>query len=187
MLIGITGETGSGKTTLANILASKYGYFVIHGDEVAHEVLTLDRFNEVLSWFNIPPLDQVNRKYLGRLLFSDEEKREKYDAYIYPFIKARLDQIMEENTYANFVIDWNFLPKTPLKDECDITILMKCSESLRRERVKMRDSIDDDYFTKLNNACLKYCDEDYNYVFVNESEFALEESIKKSLEGIIWK
>lgn len=187
MLIGITGETGSGKTTLANILANKYGYFVIHGDEVAHEVLTLERFNEVLSWFGIMPIAQVNRKYLGRLLFSDDEKRAKYDAYIYPLIKKRLDQIMEESSNTNFVIDWNFIPSTPLKDECDITILMKCSEALRRERVKMRDNIDDAYFTNLNKACLKYQDEDYDYVFVNESEFALEESIKKSLEGIIWK
>ena len=187
MLIGITGETGSGKTTLANILANKYGYEVIHGDEVAHEVLTLERFNEVLSWFDISPRSEVDRKYLGRLIFSDEEKRKRYDDYIYPPIKERLDQIMAESNNTNFVIDWNFLPKTPLKDECDVNILMKCSEALRRKRVKLRDNVDDDYFTKLNKACLKYDDEDYDFVFVNESEHTLEESVKKSLEGIIWK
>ncbi len=187
MLIGITGETGSGKTTLANILANKYGYEVIHGDEVAHEVLTLERFNEVLSWFDISPLNQVDRKYLGRLLFSDDEKRKKYDEYIYPPIKCRLDEIMAESSNINFVIDWNFLPKSPLKDECDISILMKCSESIRRERVKLRDNIDDAYFDKRNRASLSYNDDDYDFVFVNESENALEESVKKSLEGILWK
>ncbi|MDE5630769.1 MAG: dephospho-CoA kinase [Bacilli bacterium] len=187
MLIGITGETGSGKTTLANILSNKYGYEVIHGDEVAHEVLTLEKFNEVLSWFELPPHDKVDRKYLGHLLFSIDDARKRYDAYIYPYIKERLDQIMRTSDNTNFVIDWNFLPKTSLKDECDITILMKCGEYLRRERVKMRDNIDDDYFTKRNNACLKYCDEDYDFVFVNESEYALEESIKKHLEGLLWK
>lgn len=187
MLIGITGETGSGKTTLANILANKYGCEVIHGDEVAHEVLTLERFNEVLSWFDIAPHSQIDRKYLGQLLFSDDEKRKRYDEYIYPPIKCMLDQIMSESTNTNFVVDWNFLPKTPLKDECDITILMKCSEHLRRERVKLRDNIDDAYFDKRNKAGLKYQEEDYDFVFVNESEYALEESVKKSLEEMLWK
>ena len=97
MLIGITGGTGSGKTTVANFIANRFGYDVIHGDEVAHEVLTLERFNEVLSWFNISSHDQINRKYLGRLLFSDNEKRKRYDEFIYTPIKERIDKIMLES------------------------------------------------------------------------------------------
>lgn len=187
MLIGVTGVTGSGKTSLTNILAKKYGYCVIDGDEIAHEVLTIEIFNEVLSWFGVSPLTQVNRKYLGELLFSNDEMRKRYDAYIYPKIKERIDQMMEQSANVNFVVDWNFLPKTPLKDECDITILMKCSEDIRRRRVKLRDNISDEYFELRNKAALSYRDEDYDYVFINESEYALEESVKKNLEGKIWK
>lgn len=187
MLIGITGETGSGKTTLANILAERYGFFVLHGDEIAHEVLTLERYNYVLSWFGLPPSDVVDRKYLGHLLFSNDEMRKKYDAYIYPPIKEAIDNIMDNSANKNFVIDWNFLPKTPLMEECDITILLKCSEEKRKERVKIRDNVSDDYFNARNKACLKYQDEDYDLVFINESEYALEESVKKSLEVLIWK
>ncbi len=187
MLIGITGEMGSGKTTLANILANKYGFAVIHGDEVAHAALTLERYNEVLSWFDVAPSDHVDRKFLGHLLFANDQLREKYDAYIYPPIKEMVDAIMANSQNNNFVIDWNFLPETPLKDECNLTILMKCSESLRRKRVKLRDNIDDNYFTMRNKACLKYDDSDYDLIFVNEGEYALEESVKKCLEGKIWK
>ena len=187
MLIGITGETGSGKTTAANIIARLSGFEVIHGDEIAHKVLTLEKYNEVLSWFGLPPSNAVDRKFLGKILFSCDYLMKQYNEYMYYLIELRLAQIRSESPHTNFIIDWNFLPDTPLKDECDITILMKCSENLRRERVKLRDNIDDDYFDKRNKAGLKYQDEDYDFVFVNESENALEENIKKRLEGITWK
>lgn len=187
MLIGITGETGSGKTKTANLISNLFGFEVIHGDEIAHMVLTLERYNEVISWFGVSPSTFVDRKTLGRLLFSDDKMMQRYNEYIYPPIKIVIDAIIEKSSNTNFIIDWNFLPITPLKDECDITILMKCSEHLRRERVKLRDNIDDDYFDKRNKASLTYKDEDYDFVFVNEDEYALEENIRKSLEEVVWK
>ncbi len=188
MLIGITGESGSGKTTVANYIAETFDIGVIHGDDVAHEVLTLEVYNEVLSWFNVEPKTSVDRKFLGKLLFQDASLMKKYNDYIYQLIRARITEMMNETAKRAYVIDWNFLPITNLFNECSIKILLKAPVSVRRSRVMKRDGIDQEYFNLREANGLKYDNEKiYDFVFVNENRENLENGIKKALGGISWK
>lgn len=186
MLIGVTGESGSGKTTVANYISEIFDTGIIHGDDVAHEVLTIDIYNEVLSWFNEEPREFVDRKYLGKLLFQDKTLMDRYNAYIYELIRKRIDEMMAESEKKIFVIDWNFLPITNLFNECDIKVLLKAPVNVRKKRVMKRDGINQEYFNLREDNGLKYNEEDYDFVFVNESKIEMQENIKK-LGGVIWK
>lgn len=182
MLLGITGPSGSGKTTVANYIGEKFDLGVIHGDEVAHDVLTLDRYNEVLSWVGLPKETLVDRKRLGSILFQDKALNDRYNAYLYGFMREEIRRIMEEDTHKSFIIDWNFLPISELFNECDLKILMKCNRSIRESRVMKRDNIDEEYFKRRDESGISYDNEsDYDIVLVNEDFKCLSEKINSSL------
>ena len=73
MLIGITGPQGSGKTSVNDYIGASINFRVIHVDFLVHQVLDLNLYNEVLSWFNLPKEESIDRKKIGRKLFSSQK------------------------------------------------------------------------------------------------------------------
>lgn len=180
MIIGVTGKQGSGKTTIANYLAEMVNGEAIHGDELAHEVLTLDVYNLVLSWFNQPEESHVDRKRLGSFLFKDKEKMDKYNDLIYSLMHFE-DRFMS-NPGCVFIIDWNFLPITPLMDLCDIKILLDAPENVRESRIINRDNVESDYFKLRESNALDYKVEDYDFFLTSDEILNNEDTLKKILE-----
>lgn len=180
MIIGITGKQGSGKTTIANYIAEVLNGEVIHGDELAHEVLTLDVYNYVLSWFNQPAEDKVNRKRLGSFLFKDKERMNKYNDLIYSLMN--FEEKFASNPKEIFIIDWNFLPITPLMNLCDIKLLLDAPESEREKRIINRDNVESDYFKLRESNALEYKKEDYDFFLTSEEILNNDEVLKKILE-----
>lgn len=180
MIIGITGKQGSGKTTVANYIAEVFNGEVIHGDELAHEVLTLDVYNDVLSWFNQPAEDHVDRKRLGSFLFKDKKLMDKYNDLIYSLMNFE-ERFLNEPE-GIFIIDWNFLPITPLMDLCDITILLDAPESVRENRIIHRDNVESEYFKLRDRFALEYRQEDYDFFLTSEEILNNDMILKKILE-----
>ena len=78
MLIGITGGIGSGKSVLCDV-ARDMGFYVISADKIGHDILRKgsSAYNEVVEIFGEGILSEngeIDRKKLGRLVFSDKEK-----------------------------------------------------------------------------------------------------------------
>lgn len=187
MIIGVTGKSGSGKTTIANIIKEEFDGIVIHVDEGAHDVLTFDAYKYFLEGFGIEVNENViDRKLLGRYLFNNQEMMDKYNAYIYELIKIELDRLMVDKDKI-YILDWNFLPITSLFDECDIKILMECSDELRKERVKLRDNISDEYFDARESKGLEYNQDEYDIIMKNTDLIKRKDEIRKVIGGKIWK
>ena len=76
MLIGLTGRTGSGKSSAARMFEN-LGAFVVDCDSVAHEILfDNDIKKKLCQLFSDSILDSENnidRKALGAIVFSDEK------------------------------------------------------------------------------------------------------------------
>ena len=76
-LIGLTGKTGSGKSSAAKIF-EKLGAFVVDCDKVAHEVLEHAEVKKALvREFSESILESdgtIGRKKLGKIVFSDPDK-----------------------------------------------------------------------------------------------------------------
>jgi dephospho-CoA kinase len=100
-LIAITGNAGSGKTTISNILREK-GYFVIDADKVVHKLLESQEIkNFIKQTFGEEFLD---RKKLSDYLFKNPEKMDIYESFIrQKVIKAINEEILKSNSEIIFI------------------------------------------------------------------------------------
>ena len=102
-IIGLTGGTGSGKTTVSNYLRKK-GFEIIDFDLTTRELEEPGEpaLKEIVETFGpeaLLPDGTMNRKYVGRIVFSDPEEKKKLDRiiqkYVDVLITARTDRFRE--------------------------------------------------------------------------------------------
>lgn len=173
MIIGITGKSGSGKTTITNLLQERREYEVIHVDDLTHTILELEEVVEALiSVYGISILNDKNgidRKKLGSILFSNPDKMEEYNLFIWKFIEKYIDSIIESSN-RDIIIDWMQLPLTKYFYESDFRILVEAPWAIRKVRVQERDHISEDYFFSRENHSIEYSEEDFDYIIVNDQD-----------------
>jgi len=89
--IGLTGGIGSGKSTVAAILA-QLGAFVVDADRVGHDVYLpgTTGWDEVVAAFGrevVAADGTINRKVLGAIVFSDPAQLGRLNAIVHPLIR----------------------------------------------------------------------------------------------------
>jgi dephospho-CoA kinase len=98
-LIGLTGGIGSGKSTVARMIAQR-GVPVIYADELAREVVVPGQpahADIAAAWPDvIAPDGTVDRKRLGALVFHDPAARARLEAITHPRIQALAVQRVAE-------------------------------------------------------------------------------------------
>ena len=104
--VGLTGPAGSGKSTIATLLAEA-GCPVVDADRAAHHLYVpgSDLVGELVRAFGADILDSdggVNRETLGRLVFASRTARERLNALVHPALvaelKRRLDALEREGS-----------------------------------------------------------------------------------------
>ncbi|MEO0140460.1 MAG: dephospho-CoA kinase [candidate division WOR-3 bacterium] len=97
--IAITGNTGSGKSAVAEILRKK-GFPVVDADKIAHAVITApdikDRIRAEFGPEFFTGSGEVDRKRLGREIFSDPSKLRKLNLIMRPRIAFLVGKAMDE-------------------------------------------------------------------------------------------
>ena len=156
MIIGILGGIGAGKSTVVRML-TRFGAQAIDADKLAHEILESPAVRgELVSWLGAAVLDgdgRVDRKAVGKQVFTDPEKLERLEALVHPGVRKEIARKVEEfrrdrrpdgpdgtddTAWAGglLVLDVPLLASTPLRDECDALVFVEASLDVRRERVK---------------------------------------------------
>jgi dephospho-CoA kinase len=90
LVIGLTGNLGTGKTEIAQILA-ELGAVVINADELGHELLQLSTraYTEIVAAFGksiVKHNGEIDRKKLGQLVFDDPAALNKLNRIMHPRI-----------------------------------------------------------------------------------------------------
>ena len=146
MILGITGGTGCGKTTLLNCIAERGG-LILDCDAIYHDLLRTDP--ELLRAIEarFPGTVEngvLQRKKLGNLVFSDEKALEDLNAITHGAVKAEvLRRLSEKPRLA--AIDAIALFEGGLATLCDITVAVTAPEEARIQRLTVRDGIGRDY------------------------------------------
>ncbi len=143
-VIGITGGVGSGKSQVLEYLREQYGVLVIQADLVGHEVMEPGEkaYSQVLEAFGNGILDRdgrIDRKKLGGIVFSCQERLPALNAIIHPAVKEeilkRLEAARKEGrTYA--AVEAALFLEEKYDAFCDETWYIDTDEDVRRRRLK---------------------------------------------------
>ncbi len=148
LILGLTGKTGAGKSTVAAYLKEK-GCFIIDGDAVAREIVTppskaLPELAEAFGKDILLSDGSLDRKALAAKAFSSKENTDLLNSLTHPYIKERFEELLAEAEGEGFgvaVIDAAALLESDCKDLCRKIIVVHADEKLRLERILHRDGI----------------------------------------------
>ncbi len=146
MIIGITGNSGSGKSYIVNNVSLPYKYYVIDADVVGHKILLQDNCkNEVLDFFGNEILvnGEISRKILGPIVFNNKDKLKKLTEITHKYIIKNIQNTIskEKNKYDIIFVDAALLIESQLYKSCDYNILISSTLENKISRIVKRDNI----------------------------------------------
>ena len=146
-LVGLTGKTGAGKSTVSNYLKEK-GAYIIDGDIVARKVLVdnKDLLNKLSEAFGADILNSdgtLNRRTLAKEAFSTPENTNKLNSIMHPAIN---DSIFEEaeKAFAEYdvvIVDAAAIIESGFTEKSDYLIVVHAPVEIRKERIIKRDNL----------------------------------------------
>ena len=95
--IALTGGIATGKSTVASLLGLS-GLRIIDADVISHKIL-----DQNVAWVQehfgdefIGARGKVDRPALGKVVFSDPEKKAELEAFLHPLIRAEIERQSEK-------------------------------------------------------------------------------------------
>ena len=146
MIIGITGGTGCGKTTLLNLIAARGG-LILDCDAIYHELLISDKamLEAIENRFpGVVESGALNRKKLGTIVFADENALLDLNRITHAAVKTEVLRRLEDAP-GLAAIDAIGLFEGNLAPLCDVTVAVTAPEEARVKRLMLRDGISEDY------------------------------------------
>ena len=146
MILGITGGTGCGKTTLLELIREAGG-LILDCDAIYHELLVTDAAMLAAIDDRFPGTVRegiLDRKALGNIVFSDAAALEDLNRITHSAVKAEVLHRLE-NRPALTAIDAIGLFESGLAEICHVTVAVTAPLEDRIQRLMARDSISEDY------------------------------------------
>lgn len=189
-IIGITGKSGSGKSTLAKELTEKMQDVIcVNVDKIGHKATSdLEITKKLCEVFGKQILNEqevIDRKKLGNIVFSNKEKMDILTQITWGYMQNVLDEIIEEENKKGtktIILEWALLPIGKYWEMCNIKILMKANEQVRKNKVILRDKISEEYFLKRDSGGIDYTPYKFDFVFQNDYKM---ETMEKFIEDLV--
>jgi dephospho-CoA kinase len=150
--VGLTGSIGVGKSFVTSVF-EELGCHVLDADQTAREVVMPDTpgLKAITQEFGeeiLNPDGTLNRKQLGALVFADENRRQRLNHILHPFIIARQDEIMRgweaEDPNGIGIIDAALMIESGGYKRFDKLIVVHCRPEVQLERLMLRDNLSRD-------------------------------------------
>ena len=155
IIIGITGPTGAGKTTVLNVL-KEFGTVILDCDAVYHRLTEecAPMRQELADRYGTEIFDEnghLLRKVLGSVVFGDEKALADLNdithRYVYQAVEEAIETAEQEGRPA-VAVDAIALLESGLSSLCDTTVAVTADDELRVRRIMARDDINEEYARK---------------------------------------
>lgn len=146
LVIGITGGTGCGKTTLLQVIAENGG-LVLDCDAIYHRLLATDRSLLDAIEARFPGTVEngtLLRKKLGAIVFSDKNALLDLNNITHSAIRVEVLRQLETKPRLA-AIDAIALFEAGLAPLCNVTVAVTAPAEVRVQRLMQRDGISEDY------------------------------------------
>lgn len=146
-LIGITGTSGAGKSTICKILKDKYDNVeIIDADKIAKECSRKGTvyLKSIAEYFGEDILNkngELNRKKLANIIYENEEQREKLNSLTFIYVIDAIKEKISKLHKKIVIIDAPLLFESKLDQICDFTIGVIAVKDLKVKRIMDRDNI----------------------------------------------
>ena len=138
MIIGITGNTGTGKSLIADFF-KELGGFVISADSIGWKVLqNQDIIKKIKEVFGNEIIREqgVDRKLLGDIVFKDIEKLQQLNEIVHPVLLKILKESIDESDKDIVIVDAALIYEWAIKDWFDYIILVVSRPHFIKSRLK---------------------------------------------------
>jgi dephospho-CoA kinase len=139
LLVGIGGNMGSGKSTVANEL-KRYGAKIIDADEMGWALLAkgTDEYHRLVKTFGrgiLTKTGNIDRRALGKLAFANKASLAKLNKIVHPALLDRVRKEIDRNRKGLVVVDAALLFAWGLDKEVDVAILVTVADRLKIKRL----------------------------------------------------
>lgn len=149
-VIGLTGGTGSGKSTVSAYLREK-GCYIIDADKISRKLTAKggealepirERFGEEVFFED----GSLNRKKLGSIVFNDNQKLKILEGITTEIVIRKtleeVEKLKAEGKQSIVVLDAPLLFECGMKDCTDENWLVTCEKEMRIQRLMSRDGLE---------------------------------------------
>ena len=150
--VGLTGGIATGKSTVARIFAT-LGATILDADEIAHRLVETGgpAYEPVARVFGeaiLNPDRSINRSRLGRIIFSDPERRAALESILHPLIRreeANLVELLADTGQGRIAVsNAALLIETGFYRDYHRVVVVHCAPEVQLDRIIKRDGLADD-------------------------------------------
>jgi len=145
VVAALTGSIATGKTVVLNYFRDNLGFQVVSADSVGHEVLkTQEIIGKIGATFgeDVIKNGEIDRKILGKIVFSDKAELEKLNQITHPAILQKTSEIIDEISQTSPVIlEAAILIEAGWYKYFDTVMLTWCKPEIQLNRLMTRDNI----------------------------------------------
>ena len=144
-VLGVTGSFASGKSTVARLFAGRQAQ-VIDADRIAHTCLNSSKGlkEKLVKVFGAKILSRrgvIQRKELGKIVFSDKAQLKKLNRIMHPLIKRIIHKQIADSKKKIVILDAALIIETGLKSCLDKLVVVRAGLKEQLFRAKKKFSL----------------------------------------------
>ena len=187
-IIGITGNSGSGKSTISKLISKNYEAKIIDADKIAKEMTKNngEYLQAIRQAFgnDVIKNNELDRKKLADIVFLNRAEKEKLDGLTFEYVVEEIKKELEANQnldYQYIILHVPLLFESKLDKLCDYTIGVIAPKTEKIKRICKRDKLskekalqrlnsqpNDEFFTKNCNTVINNENKEETIKMVNE-------------------